>query len=406
VNPWWLVVGVIFLIDVIGVPLAFLRGGVLRQRLFNFVRYGHAEDILYAYGWTLYGVLALVALSLVLGTVGAMKRYQRRPLELPAPQVVATWWWWITGFGWIAVFVMFVQAGFTVPWLQVRGANFLDYADSSVMRSYFERRISPVLFNFNLLVFAAGSVILAFFCLRRRTFFHRFAALLLFAASASFSLAKSQLAAALFVILLFVSTTRRLRPTTVLAVGLVLFVCILPFYFLLAYATTVTEAVDQLGARVIYGQWAGLPYYFMLFDQKPQSAVSALPPYVQRIFGVSAESPGRKVMLFQEPQAAMTGVAGNVPTFYVGEAFAIGGVIGALLAPMVVAFEAWLLIACFGRLPKTPFTVLLFSWFMYKLTIGIADGFSAFLLSSFTVGLVLLAMVVVAREGARIPRPA
>lgn len=399
-NPFLLLMFAVAALDLVGVPWGFLRDD---RDLFQMAKYATRDEILHAYWWTLYGAIALVVLCAASGTIGMMRRYHQRPLELPDHAVIRRWWLWLSAAGWSAVAIMFVQAGYTVPWLLLRGANFLDYGESSVLRTYFSERVNPSLYNFNLLFVATGAVALAFFC-GRKNLIARVSSIALFFASASFSLAKSQLAAALFIVIVFVTTTRHVKLRTLIAVALGLLICILPFYFLLAYATTLEDAASQLASRVIYGQWAGFPYYFMLFDGAPQPFPSLLPPYVQRAIGITADSPGRKVMLFMEPHAALEGVAGNVPTFFVGEAFAIAGIPGALLSPLIVAAELWLIALCFQRLPKHPLLVLLFSWFLYKTIMGLTGGFSAFLISSFTMALGLLAASVIVREAARVPR--
>jgi hypothetical protein len=400
VNPFLLLMIAVAAVDLVGVPWGFLRND---PDLFQMAKFATREEILGAYWWTLYGAIALVVLAAATGTIGTMRRYHERALDLPDRKTIRRWWMWLSISGWAAVAVMFVQAGFTVPWLLLRGANFLNYTESAVLRTYFSERINPSLYNFNLLFVATSVVALSFFCGWKSTA-ARLASVALFLASASFSLAKSQLAAAVFIVLLFVTTTRHVKLRTLVVVGVSLLICILPFYFLLAYATTLEEASSQLAGRVIYGQWAGFPYYFELFADNPQPMASLLPPYVQRAVGIVTDSPGRKVMLFMEPYAALEGVAGNVPTFFVGEAFAVAGVPGALLSPFILAAELWLLAICFQRLPKHPLLVLLFSWFVYKTVMGVTGGFSAFLISSFTMALALLAGAVLLRETVKVPR--
>ena len=401
-NPYWIPIGVLILLNVVGVPWAFFGSSAASQTLFAYARYASRQEILHAYWWTVYGTVALVAVSAMLGTIRAMKMYQRVPMELPGPAVLKRLWWCLFFLGWAAVVVMFVQAGYTVPWIAAGAATFASYTDSATLRSHFDALITPSLYNGNLLFVATGAVVLSFVCMKRRALLYRLASVLLFVTSASFSLAKSQLAGALFIVVVFVALAHRVRIRTTVVAAAALLACVLPFYLVLAYATTVGDAITQLVARTIFGQWAGLPYYFTLFDGRPQPFASLLPPYLQRPLGLVVDSPGRKIMLFMEPQAALSGVAGNVPSFFVGEAFAVGGTLGALISPAVVAFELWLLAICFLRLPKSPLVVLLFSWFLYKFTMGVAGGFSAFLVSSFTFLLAVLVAMVIAREGSRV----
>lgn len=403
-NPIWILFAAVAVLDIVGVPLAYLVPQTSRPMLFVYARYASDDLILRAYFATLYGCFMLLFLLWMTGVFRQMRRYQRRPFDVPPPHIAKRWWWWTFLISATCVAIMFVQAGYQFPILTAATADFTYYGDASLLRTHFASRVNETLFNINLLFIATLNGAVAFFCMPGKTFRYRVVSIVLFLASASFSLAKSQIAAALFVVVLFVALGREVRVRTLVIAALVILMCIVPFYFLFAYSSDVGVVAGLLRDRVIYGQWAGLPYYFMLFDEKPVPMQALLPPYIQRLIGPPVDSPGRRVMLFMEPAAALEGIAGNVPSFYVGEAFSIWGMPGVFIAPFVVAFELWLLLGCFRLLPKNPFTVLLFAWLLYKYEIGVLDGFSVFMISGFTIVLGVLVVFVTLREGARARR--
>jgi hypothetical protein len=52
-----------------------------------------------------------------------------------------------------------------------------------------------------------------------------------------------------------------------------------------------------------------------------------------------------------------------------------------------VGVEIWMMTFVFKHLAKTPASVFLYSWFIYKICMGLVTGVSAFLVSSFTLTL-------------------
>ena len=82
-------------------------------------------------------------------------------------------------------------------------------------------------------------------------------------------------------------------------------------------------------ARVIYGQWAALPFFFEMFDKDRQSVVVLAPPY----FGDGnawerdgVEVPPRKVMRAVTGYRVLEGTGSGVAvTYFIGEAFAVAG---------------------------------------------------------------------------------
>jgi hypothetical protein len=139
---------------------------------------------------------------------------------------------------------------------------------------------------------------------------------------------------------------------------------------------------EYLWARVFYGQWGSLPYYFSLFENNPASWTSILGPLMHSGPSViDVQTPGRIVMEFMCPDGVYDGTSGVSSAFFIGDAYAVAGIPGVILAPVVVMLQVLLIASCFRRLPKTPLNMLLYSWFFYKVFLGVTGGFSQFFLS-------------------------
>jgi hypothetical protein len=85
-------------------------------------------------------------------------------------------------------------------------------------------------------------------------------------------------------------------------------------------------------------------------------------------------------------------VAGVANTFFTGEAFAWAGYPGVILSPFILVAHLAFYIYLFRRIKKTWFTVYVFSFFFYKVFIGIFGGISYFILSS--IHITLLAFII------------
>jgi len=391
--------------DLVGVPYAYYVPHENPPELFQMVRYATDAQIWRAYWLTVWGTVMVIAFALLFGVTKGLSELQwREPAPMSEKSAAAVWWTtFLLQCG--AIAVMFIQAGFSVPMLTLGNATLSDYQDSALLRSYYAGRIDMHIFNVNLLWFSTLNLATAFDAVRSHKWFHRIISVAMFVLSASFSLAKSPIGAALVVMTLFVAVRRPVSVRTVTAMALAIVICIAPFYLIYAYTADAMGVVEMLAERIFYGQWAGLPYYFIVFDEKPVSIRSLLPPYVQKVTGGLTDTPGRQLMLFLEPSAAVEGVAGNIPSFFIGEAYAVAGFAGVMIAPIVAVFELWLMVSCFRLLPKNLFTQVLLAWFLYRFAIGLLDGASFMLVSGFSICLAALVGFTIVRVACRAQKP-
>ncbi len=93
-----------------------------------------------------------------------------------------------------------------------------------------------------------------------------------------------------------------------------------------------------------------------------------------------------------EEEAWYASVAGVANTFFTGEAFAWAGYPRVILSPFIIMVYVIFFIYLFMRIKKTWFTVYVFSFFFYKVFVGIFGGISYFILSSMHI--ILLAFII------------
>jgi hypothetical protein len=97
----------------------------------------------------------------------------------------------------------------------------------------------------------------------------------------------------------------------------------------------------------------------------------------------------------REEKAWYVSVAGVANTFFTGEAFAWAGYPGVILSPFIVMAHLAFYIYLFRRIKKTWFTVYVFSFFLFKVFIGIFGGISYFILSSMHITLLAFIMLLI-----------
>jgi hypothetical protein len=156
---------------------------------------------------------------------------------------------------------------------------------------------------------------------------------------------------------------------------------------MMAYSIKDTSSlVEELFVRVVDGQWLGLPLYLWYFQQDRQSLTSVMHPFVRDLFGLAQEdTPGRVLMRFVLPAAAESGGAGVIPTYFIGEAYALGGWLFVAFSVLYVALLIYITAFSFRSLPKTIVTCLLYGLSCYKIGNGIVSGISAFMVSGTTI---------------------
>jgi hypothetical protein len=153
-------------------------------------------------------------------------------------------------------------------------------------------------------------------------------------------------------------------------------------YFLTRFATSISSLFTGITKRIFYGQISDLPHYFELFSKYKISFSALLPPYMANLFGIEGiKSASRLVMESTNPAAVSQDIAGVANSFFVGEAYAVGGYTGVILSPFLVMANLAFFVYLFSGLKKNIFFIFLFAWFLFKTFEGIFGGISYFTFS-------------------------
>jgi hypothetical protein len=290
---------------------------------------------------------------------------------------------------------MYRQAGWRVPVLMAAGGDYEAYA---ALRMEFYALVHQTFFNTSLYFVATPAVLISWYCLRRNPWTARLLSLALFAAVSSFTLDRSPVGLALLMMLNFHLLTRPITRTQFVVGATGAISVIAAAHFLAGEPAGYAGRIDYLLVRVFYGQWMGLPFFFETFAQQRESLTALLPRALQTWFGEEAISPARSVMFLLAPEAVERGTAGVASAFFLGDAWAVGGVLGVLLAPLVVTAQIWVASLAFRLLPTNFFTSAVYSWFWFKLLMGILSGFSAFVSSALQAVLLVVVYAAVVRQ--------
>lgn len=380
-----------------GVPLAYLidNDGVF----FALTARVEQRHILEAYIWTCVAILILVTMTVMLGTHNNQNAFLSKPIKRSSPLFYNVAWISCISLSFVLSLVTFASAGFVVPLVEL----FSDPGGYLLLRSEARANVSQGLLNLNLLFLCPLSVCIAAFFAERRKRLMLSVSVLNIVVVASFSLAKSPIAMALFVIIIFYSCVKPINLLRLSKYGVVMIAVLIPL-FMASDSGRVSWAGDRnvleiVGGRVIYGQWAGLPYFFNIYEKKRASLGTLQPSYLRAGEGgrwsyKGEESPARQAMRvvtgYKDLEGAGVGVA---VTFFIGEAYAVWGHAGIIVASVIVGLQLYLVTLIFRTWPRSLWTMFLYSWFTYKMAIGIITGFSAFLFSTSTYLLVLLVIV-------------
>ncbi len=284
--------------------------------------------------------------------------------------------------------IAFVQAGFSLPLLQ---AAQLESQDYNIYRQETESAVSATLMNVPLYFLLPHLILTSFVAMRERVWLYRVGTVLLFGSTALFLLARSSIALPVIIGLLALAAWRPLRPQAmVLPSALVL---LLIGAMMLASTKSMVTVHETFITRAIHGQWVGLPLYIDKFADNPVPLVSLLHPALRNKLGAEGlEAPGRQLMREINPVGVENGSAGNVPTYYLGEAIALGSWPMAAIGTLLVGTMIALFVSAFTHIPKTPFSCLVFGVGAFKIFTSITNGLSGFFLSGTTL-LILLCLV-------------
>ena len=366
------------------------------------------DSVNHAYRWTLYSCCFMLVLSFILGIRNNMRRYAQRPL-LVVSELRYKKLWWITACISAGLSLwMFVQCGFRIPILESFN---LSYAEALVLRQNYEILVNQNVFTLQLYGLAGLNYVIAATGIHRYRWLYIGASICNILLICSFGLAKSPIANVLLIIILFYSL---MKPMTInlsklivipLAVGCLLY----PWYWVSGLGeNTEKNTLRLIAERIFVGQWAALPYYFEQFDDLRLPYSSVLPPYIKRLLNdvdymeMLEEQPSRYVMRAIIGDAAVDqGGAGAATSFFIGEAFALGGYPLVIIGSIMVVIELWLLSIAFFLIRKTAVSSYIYAFMLFKFCMGLISGFSAFVFSGFTIllfSIVVYAMAVQARH--------
>lgn len=131
-------------------------------------------------------------------------------------------------------------------------------------------------------------------------------------------------------------------------------------------------------SRIFMVPSAGLRLSFDTFPEiHPFLFGGSFPGWITNIFGMEHERSARILMKVYNPEAVETGTAGVMNSLFIAEAWANFGLVGMLLAPVIVGFVVQFLHNFLSSRKKTPIFVAMMGMFMFELPI--LGGFVDFL---------------------------
>lgn len=370
----------------LGVPFAYLldHDGIM----FALVSRVEERFVFEAYAWTCVAFLIVSVVVIGLRVHKNENVFLSKPMPKKSQRYYDVAWLGILAMSLIATSVLFVSAGYSIPLFDL-ASNPAIYL---LQRTEARANINQNLLNINLLFLCPLSVCIAAFFLARRRAVKLAISIANILLVAGFSLAKSPVAMAFFIIVIFYSCMKPIKIMKLARYGVLLIAIMVPL-FLAADPGRGTwganrNVMEIVGGRIFYGQWAGLPYFFDIYENKRAPLGTLLPPYLQvgdggRWSYKGEEAPARQAIRgvtgYKDLEASGVGVA---VTFFIGEAYAVWGYSGIIVASLVVGLQIYFMTLIFSVWPRTIWSMFLYSWFVYKIGIGVTTGFSAFLFSS------------------------
>jgi len=383
-NPVSLILLKILVMGMLGIPFAYFFDPT--NYVFRFAgKLSSESSVLKAYLAALYGFFVMAVLYYGLGLKKKMARYRAKEMvHLKASSY--HWLWSVTFFLAAACFVfVFIQARGRHPALAALRA---DAFEIKAIRYQVGTSIQMTVFNFGLKFLIPLNMITALFFMKKRLFF--FASILLFLLMGTFVLEKSPIVSLIVILIFFKMLMSGFSTKQFVFYGTVAFFLLSLMYFITKFATDVPSLFASMTPRIFYGQISDLPAYFDLFSQRRIGAQALLPPYLTGVLGLKTASASSLVMAYTNPEAVSQEIAGVANSFFVGEAYAIGGILGVAASPFVVMANLGFFIYFFSRLKKNIFFLFLFSWFLFKTFDGVFGGISYFTFSGFHLVLLLL----------------
>jgi hypothetical protein len=392
-TPFFIIFAVLFFLEMFSYPLNI----VMPDGLFAFI-----EDITGPYFIKLAYFAGVTTLFfLLVGYLFTPCRRWARQFQLKSIEkcndVIAIKLWVLTCCAvLILCFVAYVRIGFAVPLILARNMNELDY---TLLRFQTGELIGAEIIVLCQYIFLPLNTLTVFGIATKQHVWLRICTIALYLLVGLFTLERSTL---VIPVLVFFVARMSLKPipwTLLLrpfVICLFILVCMIAFS-LTERVTNLETLIPVFIGRLIHGQWIGLPLYLWYYQDKTIELGAVIHPYLKSFFDLQdVITPGTALMMEIYPKTISAGVVGNIPTFFIGEAYAIGGwpMVGTALIHVILFLSicAWM----FTQLPKTPITCLLYGIIIVKITMGLVLGYSMFLFSflTFLVLIILLSIFI------------
>ncbi len=376
INPISLILLKVIVMGLIGIPFAYFldRSGYVHY----FTRKLYNENfILISYLYILYAFFIMVVLYYCLGLKRKIRVYMKKKIDhLPKHHYELAWLvTFVLAFACFAY--VFIQAGGKHPAL---AAIKFEHLGIQALRRTISLAVNMNIYNLGFKFFLPINIIISLFFLRRRSLL--LTSLMLFVLMSTFTLEKGPIASIIILIVFFRMLISEIPFKNLLKYGFICLFLISFMYFLTKLATGISSLFSGISRRIFYGQISDLPLYFELFSKNKISFSSTLPPYVTKLFGIETiKSSSRLIMEHINPVEVSEGTVGVATSFFIGEAYAVAGHIGAILSPFIVMANLAFFVYFFSRLKKNIFFVFLFSWFLFRTFEGVSAGISNFTFS-------------------------
>jgi len=385
INPISLILLTIVVMGLMGIPFAYFFD---KKGYFYHFAYKLTDEnsILISYLYTLYGFIVMFFLYYGLGLKRKINTYINKETIRFTKKHYELLWHASFALAFICFTFVFIQAGGMHPALAALKS---DYSGIKVLRHSISLMVNMNIYNIGFKFFLPFNLIVALFFLKKRLF--TLISLLLFALMSTFVLEKGPIVSVIILIVFFGMLTSEIPFRKLFQYGLISMFLISVMYFLTRFATSISTLFKGISERIFYGQISDLPYYFELFSKDKAPFSTLLPPYLANLLGQGGiKSASRLVMEFSNPEAVSQGTAGVANTFFIGEAYAVAGHIGAILSPFIVMANLTLLVYLLSAWKKNIFFVFLYAWFLFKTFEGTFGGISYFTFSGLHIILLCL----------------
>ncbi len=392
ISVFSVVFGIVFLKSLLSYPIRMILQSGLYDRIEDTV--GGPEYMTMSYIITVSCFIAIVLLYRFLPTRKYTLQFQRKSFILYPQRHYVTVWYFLTAIILINCSILFWQAGGVLPLLQ---GYTLDASSYLIYRAEVTKSINMSLANFTLQLLVTTNIFISFICIRKISIFYRVASVLLLLLAGTFSLDRSFFPVAILILMLiyilYKPISLRHVPRRIIFIFLLMIVSSILLVIYSTKATYTLLALQMFFDRQVHGQWLGMPLYLYFYNDYHITSLTFLHPYILSVLNINVPStPGRELMEYFYTAEVLQGSAGNMPTFFIGEAYAVAGYLGIILSVLYVSILLLVLAYLFKRMRKTYISCCLYGWMAYKVSSGLTNGVSALLVSSFS--FIMLCMII------------